>query len=115
MKHLLYLLMPLTLFSCKSETERRADYKKKALASDSYKDAYMNVKREHDVIDSVKKRKWDPRIAVFMYNNSIADQKHQVKTLAEVEEAMKNDTAYLKAALVRITNQMASADSANNR
>jgi hypothetical protein len=116
MKHLLYSLILLSLFSCKqSETERRADYKKKALESDSYKDAVMNLKRVKDVLDSVKERKWDSKIAVFVYNNSIADQQHQVQTIEEVEKGMKNDTAYLKATLLRITNQMAAADSANSR
>ncbi len=120
MKYFICLLMPLALFSCKqksgkkSAAEQQALYMKRALASDTYKDAYMNVQRVNQALDSIKKGVLDSNVAIYEYNNSIVDRTSQVKTLAQVEKAMKNDTAYLKATLSKIAHDMALADSAGN-
>ena len=120
MKHFIYLLMPLAIFSCKpkntkkSEAEKQAIYMKRALASDMYKDACMNVQRINLALDSIKKGVLDSNVAIFEYNNSMVDHTSQVKTLAQVEKGMKNDTAYLKATLSQAVHDMALADSAGN-
>jgi len=120
MKYFICLLIPLVLFSCKqknskkSDAEKHALYLKRALASDMYKNAYMNVQRINQALDSIKKGVLDSNVAIFEYNNSIIDRTSQVKTLAQVEKGMKNDTAYLKATLSQIVHDMALADSVGN-
>jgi len=85
-----------------------------ALNSDRYKNASMNIQRVKDMLDSVKKGKLDTTAAIFVYNNSIATPATQVKTLAQVELGMKNDTALLKAAQLKAAAELASADSVKN-
>jgi hypothetical protein len=124
MKKLLYplLLLPIaigTLLSCgskqkpKSEAELKAIYLQNALKSDAYKNAFMNVKRVNDALDSVKKEKLDTIVPIFEYNNSIATTTAQLKTVAQVAEAMKNDTAYLKAVQLKAAADSALADKRN--
>ena len=54
----------------------------------------------------------DSTAVIFVYNNSIATPTAQVKTVAQVKEGMKNDTAFLKAAQLKAARDLASADSA---
>jgi len=82
-----------------------------ALKSDEYKNASMNIQRVKNILDSVKKGKLDTIAAIFVYNNSIATPATQVKTVAQVEEGMKNDTVFLKAAQLKAAAELASADS----
>jgi hypothetical protein len=122
MKKLLYPMLILALFACKPKTsapvkvktpaELHAEYLKKALASDEYKNAYMNLNRVKMLLDSAKKEPRDSIAAIFVYNNSIATAAQQAHTVAQVNEAMKNDTAYLKAVQVRVADNLAAADSA---
>jgi hypothetical protein len=96
MKNLLYLLLALTLLACnsksnkpvkpKSEAEIKAEYLQKALKSDTYKNAYMNVRRVKDMLDSVKKGSMDSLAAIFVYNNSIATATQQVHTVSQVQQ-----------------------------
>ena len=103
MKKLLYPTLILALFACKpkpstpvkSAAELRAEYLQKALASDEYKNAYMNLNRVKSYLDSAKKNPKDSVAAIFVYNNSIATAANQVHTVAQVKEGMKMDTAYL--------------------
>jgi hypothetical protein len=119
MKNLLYPLLILTLLSCgpkqkpMSAAELKAEYLKRALKSDEYKNAFMNVKRVNDALDSVKKGKLDTVVPIFEYNNSIATATAQVKTVAQVAEAMKKDTAYLKAVQLKAAADSALADKRN--
>ena len=77
MNKLLYPLLVLTLFSCGpkqkplTEAELKAEYLKRALNSNAYKNAFQNVKRVNDFLDSVKKGKRDTNIVIYIYNNSI--------------------------------------------
>ncbi|WP_426671362.1 hypothetical protein ACPPVU_09005 [Mucilaginibacter sp. McL0603] len=121
MKKLLYpLLLALALLACKqkphepvkTKAELRAEYLKKALESDDYKNAYQNVKRVHSMLDSVKKGSMDSVAAIFVYNNSIATPAGEVHTVAQVKEGMKKDTAYLKAVQLKVADDLALADSA---
>jgi hypothetical protein len=110
MKKLLYLLVVITLLSCNSKPTR-IDYLKKALESDTYKNAFENVKRVNAGLDSVKKGKLDPRIVIFIYNNSIATQAEQAIKISQVEEGMKKkDTAYLKTVQLKVADDLALAD-----
>jgi hypothetical protein len=117
MRRSLYLLLIPLLFSCNQNAEKskapksRADYLRDALKSDGYKNASMNIQRVKDILDSVKKGKLDTVAAIFVYNNSIATPATQVKTVAQVEEGMKNDSAFLKAAQIKAAAELASADS----
>jgi hypothetical protein len=123
MKKLLYLLLALTLLSCKpksnepikkkSADERRSEYLQKALKSDEYKNAYMNIQRVKDGLDSVKKGSLNPIVVIFEYNNSIATPTSQVNTISQVEKEMKKDTAYLKAVQLKVAADMALSDSTN--
>jgi hypothetical protein len=121
MKKLFYLLLALTLLSCKpksnepikTEAERRSEYLQKALESDSYKNEYMNIQRVKDGLDSVKKGSLDPKVVIFEYNNSIATPTSQVTTISQVEKEMKKDTAYLKAVQLKVAADLASSDSIN--
>ncbi|MDB5143708.1 MAG: hypothetical protein JWQ66_2421 [Mucilaginibacter sp.] len=119
MKKLLYPLLLLTLLSCgpkqkpMSAAELKAAYMQSALKSDAYKNAFMNVKRINDALDSVKKGKLDTVVPIFEYNNSIATATAQVKTVAQVAEAMKKDTAYLKAVQLKAATDSALADKRN--
>jgi hypothetical protein len=120
MKNLLYLLLVLTLLACnsksnkpvkpKSEAEIKAQYLQKALESDSYKNAYMNVRRVKDILDSVKKGSMDSIAAIFVYNNSIATATQQVHTVAQVQQGIKKDTAYLKSVQLKVAADLALAD-----
>ncbi|MBS1522386.1 MAG: hypothetical protein JST50_15405 [Bacteroidetes bacterium] len=118
MKRSLYLLLIPLLFSCNQNAEKskapksRADYLRNALQSDEYKNASKNVQRVKDILDSVKKGTMDTMAAIFVYNNSIATPTTQVKTVAEVKEGMKKDTAFLKSVQLKAANELASADSA---
>ena len=123
MKRLLYPLLMLSLLSCgqnsdkiktqKSDTlKSKAQYLRDALKTDEYKNAYMNIQRVKDILDSVKKGSMDSTAVIFVYNNSIATPTTQVKTVAQVKEGMKNDTAFLKAAQLKAANDLALADSA---
>lgn len=119
MNKLLYSLLALTLLACgskqrpMSEAELKADYLQKALKSDTYKNAVMNVKRVEDALDSVKKGKMDTNIVIYEYNNSIATAMAQVKKVAQVAEAMKNDIAYLKSVQLHAATELALADKQN--
>jgi hypothetical protein len=119
MKKLLYPLLMLTLLSCgpkqkpMSAAELKAGYLQSALKSDAYKNAFMNVKRVNDALDSVKKGKLDTVVPIFEYNNSIATATAQVKTIAQVTEAMKKDTAYLKSVQLKAAADSALADKRN--
>jgi hypothetical protein len=114
MKKLLYLLLMLSLLSCnfktKSETELRSEYLKKALESDTYKNAFMNVKRVKDGLDSVKQGVLKPNVVIFEYNNSIGTSTGQVDNIAQVEKAMKKDTDYLKSVQLKVAADLALAD-----
>ncbi len=120
MKKLLYLLLTLTLFSCnsksnkpikaKSEAELKSEYLQKALESDTYKNAFTNIKRVKDFLDSVKKGSLDSNAVIFVYNNSIATPTAQVKTVSQVKKEMKKDTAYLKAVQLKLAADLALAD-----
>jgi hypothetical protein len=123
MKRLLYSLLILSLFSCgqngdkskgqKSDTlKSKAQYLQDALKTDEYKNAYMNIQRVKDMMDSVKKGSMDSTAVIFVYNNSIATPTTQVKTVAQVKEGMKKDTAFLKAVQLKAANELTSADSA---
>ena len=113
MRRPLYLLLVLSLLSCQKQ-KSKAEYMQDALKSDRYKNASMNIRRVKDILDSVKKGKLDTTAAIFVYNNSIATPSTQVKTVAQVEEGMKNDTALLKAAQLKAAAELASADSLKN-
>lgn len=121
MKRSLYPLLLLALFSCSQNAEKsqatntKPDYQQKALKSDEYKNASQNFQRVRDILDSVKKGSLDTTAAIFVYNNSIATPSTQVKTIAQVEEGMKKDTAYLKAVQAKVATDMAKADSAKNK
>jgi glycyl-tRNA synthetase beta subunit len=122
MKKLLYPLLALALLACKqkphepvkTKAELRAEYLKRALESDEYKNAYQNVKRVHSILDSVKKGSMDSVAAIFVYNNSIATAAGEVHTVAQVKEGMKKDTAYLKAVQLKVADDLALADSVKN-
>jgi hypothetical protein len=98
MKKLLYPLLALALLSCKqknhgpvktkSKAEVRAEYLQKALESDTYKNAYQNVKRVNSILDSVNKGSMDSTAAIFVYNNSIATAAGEVHSVAQVKEGM---------------------------
>jgi hypothetical protein len=109
MKKLLYLLVVVTLLSCNSKPTR-TEYLKKALESDTYKNAFENVKRVNAGLDSVKKGVLDPRVVIFIYNNSIATATEQAVKISQVEEGMKKDTAYLKAVQLKVADDLALAD-----
>ena len=123
MKRLLYPLLIVSLLSCGRNADKskaknpdtlksQAQYLQDALKTDEYKNAYMNIQRVKDMMDSVKKGSIDSTAVIFVYNNSIATPTSQVKTVAQVKEGMKNDTAFLKAAQLKAANKLASADSA---
>ncbi|MDO3627337.1 hypothetical protein [Mucilaginibacter sp. BT774] len=123
MKKLLYPLLIVSLLSCGRNADKskaknpdtlksQAQYLQDALKTDEYKNAYMNIQRVKDMMDSVKKGSIDSTAVIFVYNNSIATPTSQVKTVAQVKEGMKNDTAFLKAAQLKAANKLASADSA---
>lgn len=123
MKRLFYSLLILLLFSCgqnanKSKVQKpdtlksKAQYLQDALKTDEYKNAYMNIQRIKDILDSVKKGSMDSNAVIFVYNNSIAPPTAQVKTVAQVKEGMKKDTSFLKVAQLKAANHLASADSA---
>jgi hypothetical protein len=122
MKKLLYPLLILAVFGCKPKTsvpvkvksaaELKAEYLQKALASDEYKNAYMNINRVKGLLDSAKENPRDTVAAIFVYNNSIATANKQTHTVAQVKEGMKNDTAYLKAVQLKVAADLATADSA---
>jgi len=117
MKKLLYLLLALALFSCKPKNHEpvkqktQAEYLQDALRSDTYKNAYLNLQRVRQGLDSVKKGVLKPDVVIFEYNNSIATPTSQAKTIAQVEEGMKKDTAYLKAVQLKVAADLASSDS----
>jgi len=121
MKKLLYPLLILALLSCgpkqkpMSAAELKAAYLQSALKSDAYKNAFMNVKRVNDALDSVKKGKLDTVVPIFEYNNSIATATATApaKTIAQVTEAMKKDTAYLKSVQLKAAADSALADKRN--
>jgi hypothetical protein len=118
MKKLLCILIVLALFSCKPKSNEpvkqktQAEYLQDALRSDTYKNAYLNLQRVKQGLDSVKKGVLKPEVVIFEYNNSIATPTSQVKTIAQVQEGMKKDTAYLKAVQLKVAADMASSDSA---
>ncbi len=124
MKKLLYLLPAIALMAChpksnepvkkKSAAEVKTEYLQKALKSDSYKNASQNFQRVRDIMDSVKKGNLDSNAIIFVYNNSIATPATQVKTVAQVKEGMKKDTAYLKEVQLKAAAELASADSIKN-
>jgi hypothetical protein len=121
MKKLPHYLLVLALLSCHpksnqpakkmSAAELKSEYLKKALQSDSYKNASGNIQRVKDVLDSVKKGSLDSNAAIFVFNNSIATPATQVKTIAQVKEGIKNDSAYLKAAQLKAAADLAHEDS----
>lgn len=121
MKKFLYLLLPLAFLACrqknkepvkeKSPAQLQAEYQQKALKSDSYKNTSRTFQLVRDILDSVKKGSMDSNAAIFVYNNSIADPKAPVKTIAEVKKGLKNDTAYLKAVQFKAAAELASEDS----
>ena len=119
MKKLLYPLLVLTLLSCgpkqkpMTEAELKAEYLKRALNSDAYKNAFQNVKRVNSFLDSVKKGKMDTNIVIYIYDNSIATAMAQAKTVAQVREAMKKDTAYLKSVQLKAAADSALVDKQN--
>lgn len=123
MKKLVYLLLALTLFGCKpkskepvkkkSAAELRSEYLKKALESDEYKNAFMNIKRVNDSLDLFKKRPIDTTAVIYEYNTTIATATGQVKNISQVVKEMKKDTAYLKAAQLKVAADLALADSTN--
>ena len=123
MKRLLYPLLIVSLLSCGRNADKskaknpdtlksQAQYLQDALKTDEYKNAHMNIQRIKDMMDSVKKGSMDSTAVIFVYNNSIATPTSQVKTVAQVKEGMKNDTAFLKAAQLKAARDLASADSA---
>ncbi|HTD42194.1 MAG TPA: hypothetical protein VK671_16305 [Mucilaginibacter sp.] len=121
MKKILYLLLPLALLACKqksnepvkekSPAELRTEHLQKAIKSDSYKNASKTFQLVRAILDSVKKGSMDSNAAIFVYNNSIAGPKDQVKTIAEVEKGLKQDTAYLKAVQLKVAADLAAEDS----
>ena len=124
MKKLLYplLLLPMaigTLISCgpkqkpMTEAGLKTKYLKRALNSYAYINAFKNVKRVNDGLDSIKKGKMDTNIVIYEYNTTIATATAQVKTVAQVADGMKNDTAYLKAVQLQAAADSASADKRN--
>ena len=121
MRRLLYPLLVLLLFSCNQNSKEpkqpktKAEYLQAALKSDGYKNASGSIQRVKDVLDSVKKGSMDSIAVIFVYNNSIAPQTAQAKTVADVEEGMKNDTAFLKAAQLKAAADMEAADSVKNK
>ena len=121
MKKLLYPLLILSFLSCNQHSKEdkqpktKAEYLQAALKSDEYKNASHNIQRVKDLLDSVKKGSMDSIAPIFVYNNSIAAQTAQVKTIAQVEEGMKNDTAFLKAAQLKAAADMEAADSVKNK
>ena len=121
MKKLLYPLLILSLLSCNQHSKEdkqpttKAEYLQAALKSDGYKNASGSIERVKAMLDSVKKGSLDSNAAIFVYNNSIATQTAQAKTVAQVEEGMKKDTAYLKAAQLKAAADMEKADSVKNK
>ena len=122
MKKLLYPMIILAIFACKpkasapvkvkSAAELKADYLQKALASDEYKNAYMNINTVKSFLDSAKEKPEDTIAAIFVYNNSIATANKQTHTVAQVKQGLKNDSAYLKAVQLKVAADLATADSA---
>jgi hypothetical protein len=122
MKKLLCPLLILSLLSCNQHTmeedkqpKTKAEYLQAALKSDAYKNASGNIQRVKAMLDSVKKGSLDSSAAIFVYNNSIATATQQAKTVAQVEEGMKKDTAYLKAAQLKAAADITRADSVKNK
>ena len=119
MKKLLYPLLMLALLACgpkqkpMTEAELKAEYLKRALNSNAYKNAFQNVKRVNNALDSVQKGKLDTVVPIFEYNNSIATAMAQAKTVAQVREAMKKDTAYLKSVQLKAAADSALVDKQN--
>jgi len=106
MRHLFHLLLLLALFSCKEKTPSDSDYLDRALKSDTYKIVLGNVKMVKDSLDSAKKRPVDTNAVIYLYN-TIGFSINQVKTISEVEKAMKKDTVFLKSVQMKIAAQMA--------
>ena len=121
MKKLLYPLLILSLLSCNQHSKEdkqpktKAEYLQKALKSDGYKNASGSIETVKAMLDSFKKGSLDSNAAIFVYNNSIATATEQAKTVAQVEEGMKNDTAYLKAAQLKAAADLAREDSVKNK
>lgn len=121
MKNFLYLLLPLALLACKQKTnesvkekapaELQVEYKRKAIKSDRYKNESRNFQLVRALLDSAKKGSMDTTAAIFVYNNSIAGPKEQVKTVAQVKQRLDQDTAYLKAVQFKIAADLAEEDS----
>jgi len=124
MKKLLYVLPAIGLFSChpknnepvkeKSAAELHTEYLQKALKSDDYKNATKTLQMVRALLDSFKKGKVDSSYAMFVYNNSIATPSTQLKTVPQLEAALKKDTAYLKETQLKAAAELASQDSIRN-
>jgi hypothetical protein len=121
MKSSLYLLLLVSLLSCKhgsdtktpkSKAEIQAAYLRKALATDDYKNAAMNVERINKDLDSVKKGTLKPVVVIFIFNNSLGNTMGQVDSVSQVEEKMKKDTDYLRSVQLKAAADLARADSA---
>ncbi len=125
MNRSLCLLLVLSLLSCnqqskeaknqKSKAEQQAEYLRKALKTDDYRNALMNIKRVNDGLDSVKKGSLKPVVVIFVYNNSIGTTIGQADNIPQVEEKMKQDTAYLKSVQLKAASDLASLDSAGKK
>ena len=123
MKKLLYPLLAVALLSChskskepvkqKSEAELRSEYLQKALKSDTYKDAYMNVQRVRDSLALLKKGPIDTNAVIYEYNTMVATPATQVKYLSQVIKEMKKDTAYLKSVQLKVAADSAMKDKQN--
>jgi hypothetical protein len=105
MKKLFYLSPLLVLLSCREKTPSTADYMNRALLSDTYKIVQVNVKRVEDSL--AKKKPIDTNAVIFEYNSIGGMEKPEAKTIAQVKDVMKDETAFLKKIQVSLADKMA--------
>ena len=68
MKEIFYLLPLLALVSCREKTPSMADYMHRALLSDTYKIALVDVKRVKDSLALETKHPIDTTVVIYEYN-----------------------------------------------
>jgi len=107
MKEIFYLLPLLALVSCREKTPSMADYMHRALLSDTYKIALVDVKRVKDSLALETKHPIDTTVVIYEYNMISGVRKTEAKTLAQVKDAMKNETEFLKSVQISLADKMA--------
>jgi hypothetical protein len=107
MKKLFYLSALMALVSCKQNTPTKADYMHRAMVSDTYKIVLVDVKRVKDSLALATKHPIDTTTVIFEYNMIGGMQKTEAKTIAQVKDVMKDETAFLKKIQVSLADKMA--------